>query len=355
MKYQQITSAERYIISALRMQGLSVPQIATHLGRHRGTINRELNRNSCHHIDGGYRPSKAQRRTIARRRRSRRNRHYTEADFSIVRDLLRLKWSPEQITGFLTRLGLPAFSHETIYQYIWRDNAQGGTLWTYLRQSPKQRRKRYRAYDSRGRLAGKRHISERPASVESRRYKGHWEIDTVMGKGSLDCIVTLVERKTGYLMIGKLKDRHDALTIQLKAIEQAEYKWKANNLLASQRKAELNRISDVVDRFESNYDTLYTRLHEMKVAEELKAEHFHPVENVKTDETPVWPDPAGEVRGESFLPLHKAVPVAVKQDSSLYELLALVDAIRGGRVREKEAARKEIRKRLEAYEQAQKS
>lgn len=91
--------------------------------------------------------------------------------------------------------------------------------------------------------------------------------------------------------LGKLKDRHDALTIQLKAIEQAEYKWKANNLLASQRKAELNRISDVVSRFEGNYDKLYARLHEMKVAEELKAEHFHPVENVTTEARPVWPDP----------------------------------------------------------------
>ncbi len=91
--------------------------------------------------------------------------------------------------------------------------------------------------------------------------------------------------------MSKLKDRHDALTIQLRALEQAEYKWKANNLLASQRKAELKRISDVVKRFESNYGSLYTRLHDMKVAEELKAEHFHPVENVATRDTPVWPDP----------------------------------------------------------------
>lgn len=56
-------------------------------------------------------------------------------------------------------------------------------------------------------MAGKRHISERPKSVEGRRYRGHWEIDTVMGKGSKDCIVTLVERKTGFVMIGKLADR----------------------------------------------------------------------------------------------------------------------------------------------------
>jgi len=104
-------------------------------------------------------------------------------------------------------LGQPCFSHETIYRYIWQDKASGGTLWTYLRCAQKQRRKRYRAYDSRGRLANKRHISERPPSVESRRFKGHWEIDTVMGKGAPDCIVTIVERKTGFLVIGKLKDR----------------------------------------------------------------------------------------------------------------------------------------------------
>jgi IS30 family transposase len=43
--------------------------------------------------------------------------------------------------------------------------------------------------------------------VETRREAGHWEIDTVMGTGSKDCIVTLVDRKSGLLLIGKLKDR----------------------------------------------------------------------------------------------------------------------------------------------------
>jgi|SRR5680860_689451 len=66
---------------------------------------------------------------------------------------------------------------------------------------------RYGHDDSRGRLAGKRHISARPASVESRSQIGHWEVDTVMGTGSKDCIMSLVERKTGLLLIGKLADR----------------------------------------------------------------------------------------------------------------------------------------------------
>ena len=90
-------------------------------------------------------------------------------------------------------------SYETVYRYIWHDKRLGGDLWTHLRCANKRRRKRYSAYDSRGRRAGKRHISERPGSVETRQHKGHREIDTVIGKGANACIVTLVERKTGFL------------------------------------------------------------------------------------------------------------------------------------------------------------
>lgn len=209
MRYQQLTYEERITLSILMQQGLSVQSIAKELKRHRSTIYRELKRNRCHVTDGAYRPSKAQRRTRARRSRSRRNRHYAEKDFDIVRKLLKQKWSPEQVVGHIRRYRLMDrhMSHETIYQYIWRNKAKGGDLWLHLRQSSKQRRKRYKAYDSRGRLANKRHISERPASIESRKTKGHWEIDTVHGRGSSACIVTLLERKTGYVMIGKLANK----------------------------------------------------------------------------------------------------------------------------------------------------
>ena len=53
-------------------------------------------------------------------------------------------------------------------------------------------------------------ISERPPEVETRQQVGHWEIDTVMGTGSKDCIVSLVERKTRVLLIGKLEERTTA-------------------------------------------------------------------------------------------------------------------------------------------------
>ncbi|MBA4388895.1 MAG: hypothetical protein C0404_13005 [Verrucomicrobia bacterium] len=91
--------------------------------------------------------------------------------------------------------------------------------------------------------------------------------------------------------MGVLKDRHKALQIQVNAIEVAEYKWQAKNLLASQRRAELKRIAAVVSRFEGNYGTLYARLHDIRVSEELKAEHFKTLEDVATIPQQVWPDP----------------------------------------------------------------
>ena len=64
---------------------------------------------------------------------------------------------------------------------------------------------------------------------------------------------------------------------------------------------------------------------------------------------PVWPDPKGEVRGSAFSPLYSLAPQAALSDPQLYELLVLVDAIRGGRAREREIAIKELKKRLERY------
>ncbi len=120
---------------------------------------------------------------------------------------LRMDYSPEQIAGTLRRWGLLNISHETIYKYLWADKHLGGLHYKHLRGAFKQRRKRSNAYDSRGRQPGKRSIDTRPKIVDSRRNKGHWEIDTVMGGGDNHCIVTLLERKTGFVLIGKLKNR----------------------------------------------------------------------------------------------------------------------------------------------------
>ena len=209
MNYEQLNGEERSVLAALRRLGLNQAEIGRQLGRHRSTVGRELQRNAAPY-DGWYRAARAQERAVARRKRSRRNSQFGREEMARVEELLKEEWSPEQVSGHLARTGELAISHETIYRHVWRDLKAGGTLHVHLRCARKQCRKRYGRYDSRGRLAGKRMIGERPAAVERRSRTCHWEIDTVMGESlgeSSDCILTLVERKSGYVLIGKLRAR----------------------------------------------------------------------------------------------------------------------------------------------------
>ena len=70
--------------------------------------------------------------------------------------------------------------------------------------------------------------------------------------------------------------------------------------------------------------------------------HFAP----GADLPPVWPDPHGEVRGTSLDPVHKMVPMAIRKDPALYELLSLIEALRDGRARERQLAERELATRL---------
>ena len=204
--YHQLTQEERYRIGAERSIGSSHAAIARLLGRHPSTIGRELRRNRTAH-DGAYRAEKAQSYAVARRRRCRRGAHFSARSMARVTGLLRRWWSPEQISGLLKKTGELSISAETIYRRIRWDRRVGGSLWRHTRIMSKFARKRYRSHDSRGVLPGKRPIGERPAEVDARRRTGHWEGDTVMGSDMRHCVLTLVERKTGYAIIKKLRTR----------------------------------------------------------------------------------------------------------------------------------------------------
>lgn len=213
----QITLEERYAIMAMKKQRYSIRAIARELRRAPSTISRELRRNE--RPSGRYNPGVAHSYAVARRRRSRRNSHFSADDWVLVEHLVGLDWSPEQVSGWLALHGILSISHETIYLRVFRDKKAGGDLWTHLRQAAKRRRKRYGSHDSRGRLAGKRHISERPAQVETREQIGHWEIDTIKGDSQgAHSAVTMVERATGFTVMGKLA-RHNATECAERVIE----------------------------------------------------------------------------------------------------------------------------------------
>ena len=199
MRYTQLTQEERYQIYALKKAGHNQTEIAMILDRHKSTISREFSRNTGFR---GYRPQQAQRLTEERRQAKAQSRIQPTVWYQ-VETLLREEWSPEQISLWLGNVDNIVISHEWIYQYILRDKAHGGNLYRHLR-CQKQRRKRYGSYQRRGQLINRVSIDKRPAIVDKRSRIGDWELDTIIGKGHQQAIVSLTERKSRYTLIQKV-------------------------------------------------------------------------------------------------------------------------------------------------------
>jgi len=184
---------------------MTMADVCRKSGRSTSTISREIARNL--RPTGYYAASGAHEYAIARRHKSRRGSQFSEEQWQIILFLLRLDFSPDQISNILKRFALFSISHETIYQYLLYDKKKGCSLYKHLRFVPKRRRKRYNSHDSRGHLDDKSHVSECPAYINNRSEVGHWEGDTVIGRDRHHCIVTLVERKTGFVVIKKISAR----------------------------------------------------------------------------------------------------------------------------------------------------
>ncbi len=120
---------------------------------------------------------------------------------------MRKEWSPDQAAQRLAAQGDFEISRETIYKRVRRDKADGGCLWKHMRIMSKVGRKRRGSPVMRGKMAGKKHISERPEAANERDEIGHLEGDTVIGSDKRHCVLTLVDRKTGYTAIEKMTAR----------------------------------------------------------------------------------------------------------------------------------------------------
>ena len=198
MKYNHLSQNERYQIFALMKAGLNQTQVALTLGRSKSTISREIQRNSSLK---GYRPKQASLKSEVRALGSRNAKKVSVDTLKSAFDLVRQEWSPEQIAGTMN------ISHETVYRHVYADKDCGGKLFMHLR-SQKKRRKRYASgRQRRGQIANRRSIHERPAVVDLRLEVGHWEGDTVIGARHKQAIVTLVERKSGYAKLFKVKNK----------------------------------------------------------------------------------------------------------------------------------------------------
>ncbi len=215
-KYNQITIDERYQIQASLKAGITISQISDDLGRHKSSIYRELKNNSG---ERGYRPKQATEKTFVRRKSAAKAIKMTADFIALIEEKIRLKWSPEQISGRLLNKHKILISHERIYQHIWADKQQGGELYKQLRCQGKKYDKRRNGKSTRGQIKNRVSIDVRPKVVDEKARVGDWEIDTVIGKGHQGAIVTIVERKTLYtvaaLVDSKQADVVTSATIKL--------------------------------------------------------------------------------------------------------------------------------------------
>jgi len=200
--YTHLTIDERYQIKAYKKAGYSNREIATDLGRHVSTINRELRRNQGLR---GYRPKQAQAFYELRHAYKPKRVKLTRSLKRLISNRLRKDWSPEQIQGRLRSEGYDCVVPAVIYAFIRDDKATGGDLYKHLRHKRYKRRSSHG--DLRGHIRNRVGIEHRPGIVNSKTRLGDWEADTVIGKGHKGVLVTLTERRSRLTLIASTKSK----------------------------------------------------------------------------------------------------------------------------------------------------
>lgn len=218
-EYHHLNAEERATIMISLSQGQSVRFIAQLLNRSPSTVSREIKRNNS--SKRPYCATQASKRYIEQRKRSTKPRKLARNSLlcdKIESYLINRKWSPKQIAACLKR-DFPNdssmhVSHETIYSHIYAypRGELRKLLVSSLRQSKSKRGPRGSSdscYSSL-KIEPNQLFKNRPDEINSRETAGHWEGDLIVGAMNKSCVGTLVERKTGYLLLCKMNSKSAA-------------------------------------------------------------------------------------------------------------------------------------------------
>src|SRR3989344_3483435 len=223
IKRQKLTSEERDKLALWKAQHLSNKECARRLGRQPSTIGRELKRNS---LKDEYVAIHAQQNFLDRQQHVVTSKHpLKNADvYMYVTAQLRDSWSPDQIAGKL-RKDHPGDRHwwitaETIYRWIYQPKqVKRDDPWSqYLRRKQKKRKKYNGRKVHRSHIPDRISIHTRDEVINERKEFGHWEGDTVEGKGHKGGIHTEVERMSRFIAGKKI----DAITSEATIAEQKQ-------------------------------------------------------------------------------------------------------------------------------------
>ena len=225
MKYQHFSIEEREKIQLMWWERRSIRSIAKTLGRSPSSISRELRRSfpPKHKV---YTPRIAHQQALTKRKsRGRYDRLKNIVIRAYVINRLKAGWSPEQIAGKLPKEHPGQYiSHEAIYQYIYTQVHREGhgtlkpgceDLRLYLKRRHKRRgQKGMRTVQRIFRPKGPS-IEDRPLIVDKRLRIGDWESDSIASKDNAPGLNSLVERRTGLILLTKVKNKTSAATTEI--------------------------------------------------------------------------------------------------------------------------------------------
>ena len=202
MAHTHFTRSDRVFLQKLLTAGLSITSCARILRKYRSSVYRELKRGSSSTATG-YSVAVARiNATSLRTSANQQHRKLTEAVADRIVSLLQLYWSPEQIAHFV------GLSHRTIYRWLWsRSKDFINKMRPYLRHPKLRRKYGTKRREKQRELLKKRWIDERPQTINDRLNYGHWEGDTVQGSNRSGYFVTLVDRKSGYALVGHIPNK----------------------------------------------------------------------------------------------------------------------------------------------------
>lgn len=211
MSYTHFTTSERKNLEKLLSEDKSLRQIAALLGRSPSSISREIKRNKAKTI------SKAENKYLyhhwhaytvcAHRRKEHVRRVLTPGtqEWNYIIEKLKSYWTPEQIVNrYKKDYGCRLVSVSTIYRYIYRGELPKITKKHHLRRRGKRKMSKDCDFNT---IHPDRIIPEWPQEIRERSRVGDWEGDTVYGAVGKGLVVTLVDRKSRYLLAGKLENR----------------------------------------------------------------------------------------------------------------------------------------------------
>lgn len=215
-KLHNLTLAERNRIKILATLGYNKSQISNQINRHRSTVTRELNNWSNTKNYDDYDPLVAHKSALSEGKFKRRHFRKLSSNkelLSLVKEKLKLRWSPQQISQFL-KSTFPNdsnmnISHEAIYQYIYSvpRGELRKELTKLLRYQKNSRKPSAKSRKGQTKITDRISIDYRPEEVNDRAVPGHWESDLIIGKNHASCIGTIVERTTRFVIIVPLKNK----------------------------------------------------------------------------------------------------------------------------------------------------